>query len=102
MGGNGVEVELTRILGVYGGPEFVVTYRNGDRTSYLMVAFEGRPVGGEPRPDGVEALDARYFTREEMRAVAKLDWLDEILEDVFANRPSTAFRSARWSPPPTA
>ena len=97
---TGLEVELTRILGVYGGPEFVVTYRNGDRTSYLMVVFEGRPIAGEPRPDGVETLDVRYFTREEARAVSTPGWLDEILEDVFANHPHTAYRPARWSPPP--
>ncbi len=97
---TGLEVELTRILGVYGGPEFVVTYRNGDRTSYLMVVFEGRPIAGEPRPDGIETLGVRYFTWEETRAVSTPGWLDEILDDVFANHPHAAFRPARWSPPP--
>lgn len=99
---TGLEVELTRVLGVYGGPEFVVTYRNGDRTSYLMVVFEGRPVAGELRPDGVETLDVRYFTREEAQGATTPDWLHEILEDVFADRPTTAFRPARWAPPPAA
>jgi 8-oxo-dGTP pyrophosphatase MutT (NUDIX family) len=96
---TGLEVELTRIIGVYGGPEFVVTYRNGDRTSYLMVVFEGRPIAGEPRPDGVETLEVRYFAREEARAVSTPSWLNEILEDVFADHPGTAFRPACWSPP---
>lgn len=96
----GLEVELTRILGVYGGPEFVVTYRNGDRTSYLMVVFEGCPVGGDLRPDGVETLEARYFTRAELQGLARPRWLDEILEDAFADRSTTAFRPPRWSPPP--
>ena len=98
---TGLEVELTRILGVYGGPEFIVTYRGGDRTSYLIVVFEGRPIAGKLRPDGVETLEVRYFTREEIRAVSTPGWLNEVLEDVFANRPPTAFRPARWSPPPS-
>ncbi len=97
---TGLQVELTRILGVYGGPEFVVTYRNGDRTSYVMVVFEGKRVAGEPRPDGVETLDVRYFTRDEARAVSTPGWLNEVLDDVFASHPHTAFRPTRWSPPP--
>ena len=97
---TGLEVELVRVLGVYGGPEFVVTYRNGDRTSYLMVVFEGRPVAGELRPDGIETLDVRYFTREEVRGVPTPGWLGEILDDVFADRPRASFRAARWSPSP--
>ena len=67
---TGLEVELTRVLGVYGGPDFIVAYENGDRVSYLMVFFEATPVAGAPRPD-----------------------------DVFGARPGTAFRPPAWSPP---
>lgn len=96
---TGLEVELVRIVGVYGGPEFVVTYDNGDRTSYLMVIFEGRRIGGKLRPDGIEALDARYFSREEVRSVDTPVWLDEILSDVFERPTETAFRPSSWTPP---
>lgn len=33
---TGCEVELLRVLGVYGGPEFRVTYENGDEVGYVM------------------------------------------------------------------
>jgi ADP-ribose pyrophosphatase YjhB (NUDIX family) len=96
---TGLEVELVRIVGVYGGPEFVVNYANGDRTSYLMVIFEGRRIGGELRPDGVEALDAGYFSREQVRSIDTPVWLDQILSDVFENPTETTFRSPSWTPP---
>ncbi len=99
---TGLEIELTVILGVYGGPEFVVTYRNGDQVSYLMVVFEGRRVGGELRPDGLEVLDARYFTEQETKALRRPEWIDEVLADVFSNRAQAAFRQPRWWPPPDA
>ena len=51
---TGLHVAPTRILGLYGGPECHVRYRNGDEVSYLMVVFEARVIGGHPRPDGVE------------------------------------------------
>jgi 8-oxo-dGTP pyrophosphatase MutT (NUDIX family) len=93
---TGLRVEPTRILGVYGGPEFVVQYRNGDRTSYLMVVFEATPTGGTLRPDHVETLDVRYFSREETKTLARPAWLDEVLDDVFA--PDTAPRFRAPSP----
>ena len=40
-------VELTGILGVYGGPEFEVNYSNGDKTSYVMTVFRGKSPLGE-------------------------------------------------------
>lgn len=64
-----------------------------------MIVFAGVPRAGELRPDGVETLDVRYFSREEAQAAETPVWLDEILEDVFADPPVAAFRPARWSPP---
>lgn len=99
---TGLEVDLQRILGVYGGPEFVVTYGNGDQCSYVTVVFEGRPVGGQLRPDGIETLDVRYFAREEVATVRTPGWLDEILNDVFEGPDSAAFRAPEWAPPTPA
>ena len=99
---TGLEVELTRILGVYGGPEFVVNYQNGDRTSYLMVVFEGTRRVGELRPDGVETLDARFFAREEIDRLRRPAWLDEVVEDAYAGHRGAAFRGATWSAHPVA
>lgn len=95
---TGLAVELVRILGVYGGPEFIVHYRNGDRTSYLMVVFEARTIGGEARPDGIETLEVRYFTHDDVQAISRPPWLDAVLDDVFANRDHTAFRPPEWLP----
>jgi len=92
---TGLEVQITGLLGAYGGPEFVVTYANGDRTSYVMLVFEGRPVGGELRPDGVETLEVRYFDRDEVRTLATPGWLAEVLDGVLGGTP---FRPASWTP----
>jgi len=99
---TGLEVDLTRIVGVYGGPEFVVTYGNGDQCSYMTVVFEGRPIGGQLRPDGIETLDVRYFAREDVATLRTPVWLEEILSDVFEERNSTSFRPSDWAPPASA
>lgn len=99
---TGLEVDLARIVGVYGGPEFVVTYGNGDQCSYLTVVFEGLPTGGQLRPDGIETLDVRYFAREEVAMVRTPVWLEEVLRDVFDGPGATAFRPSGWAPPGAA
>ena len=42
---TGLLVEPTRIIGVYGGPQFRLTYPNGDVVSYVGIAFAARVVG---------------------------------------------------------
>ncbi len=56
-----VLVEPTRIVGVYGGPEFSVVYHNGDRAMWVVTIFEGRVLDGEPRPGDDETIDAAWF-----------------------------------------
>lgn len=61
----GVFVEPTELMGVFGGPEFCVTYPNGDVVAYTTILFKAHIVGGTLKPDGVEIAEMRYFTREE-------------------------------------
>jgi 8-oxo-dGTP pyrophosphatase MutT (NUDIX family) len=96
---TGLHVALTRILGVFGGPEFVVRYANGDRTSYLMVVFEGRVEGGTERPDGDEILELRWFAREHLDALALSAWMHEVLDEALSGRADAGFRPAGWTPP---
>lgn len=96
---TGLHVDLTGILGVYGGPEFSTTYSNGDRVSFLMTVFEGRPLGGELRPDGEETLRVAYFSRDELREVEVQTWVPPVLENAWANRSKPHFAPPTWSPP---
>jgi len=75
---TGVDVDLVSILGVFGGPEFRVTYRNGDQVGYVMTVFEARMAGGEPTPDLDETLDVGFFTRDQVGALDVADWLPTV------------------------
>lgn len=63
---SGLEVELTGILAAVGGPEFRITYPNGDQAAYVSTVYAARVTGGEARPDGEETDELRWFTREEL------------------------------------
>jgi ADP-ribose pyrophosphatase YjhB (NUDIX family) len=43
---TGLIVSPDRIAGVYGGPEFVVSYPGGDEAQYVITAFQCTPRGG--------------------------------------------------------
>ena len=62
----GVVVELGSILGVFGGPEYNVTYPNGDRSAYVVTAFDATVVDGVPRPDGDETSEVGWFSPNEL------------------------------------
>lgn len=87
---TGLRVEPVRVAGVYGGPEFIVTYPNGDETQYVIIAFECAVTGGEPRPDGDETMEVRFWSQRETAGLPMPPWLPAILPDAFA-RAGTAF-----------
>ena len=62
----GVEVRLTRLLDVLGGPDYEVTYPNGDRVAYVSTVYEAAIVAGDPAPADGELSKVAWFTREEL------------------------------------
>ncbi|MEQ4301686.1 NUDIX domain-containing protein [Plantactinospora sp. B6F1] len=65
----GVEVRLTRLLDVLGGPEFEVTYPHGDRAAYVTAVYRAEIVAGIPRPDGDEVGEVGWFDPAELAAL---------------------------------
>jgi 8-oxo-dGTP pyrophosphatase MutT (NUDIX family) len=96
---TGLHVELLRLLGVYGGPQFTTTYRNGDAVSFAMMVFEGRAIGGELRADGEEALELAWFSPEDLAAVPHQPWVLAVLRNALGDRGRAHFDPPRWQPP---
>jgi 8-oxo-dGTP pyrophosphatase MutT (NUDIX family) len=83
---TGCIVNLTKILGVYGGPEFQVQYQNGDKTGYVMIVFQAEIISGELIPDGDEIQDIQFFTFEETKSLTSGIWLPTVLNDIYTNK----------------
>jgi 8-oxo-dGTP pyrophosphatase MutT (NUDIX family) len=67
----GVVLRLGPIRAVLGGPEFRMTYPNGDQTSYVSTVFDATVLRGTPKPDGDETSAVGWWEpdrlpREEM------------------------------------
>lgn len=65
----GVEIRLGRLLDVLGGPDYEVTYPNGDRTAYVTTVYEASVIEGVPAPADGELSDVGWFTREELTEI---------------------------------
>jgi 8-oxo-dGTP pyrophosphatase MutT (NUDIX family) len=96
---TGFVVRLTRLVGVFGGPDHVVHYRNGDRASYVSATFEAVFDAGSARPDGDEVIEVRFVTRAEAASLRTSPWLPEILDAVFGSPSASSFRPPTWTPP---
>jgi len=77
----GVVVELTGIRGVVGGPQFRMTYPNGDLVSYVPTIFDARVIDGEPRADGDETIDVAWFTTSQLADAALSEFTIALLGD---------------------
>jgi 8-oxo-dGTP diphosphatase len=86
---TGVHVVPERIVGVYGGPELVMCYPNGDQISVLSVTFACRPIGGEPHVNDDESLEVRYFSPDTLPDIA--DWHRIRIEHALCNDPRAYF-----------
>jgi ADP-ribose pyrophosphatase YjhB (NUDIX family) len=93
---TGYEVELIRVLGVYGGPGYRLTYANGDVVSYVSIAFEARVTGGRARPDGEETSEVGWFTEDELRIMPLTIWGREMSADLLAGHPAARFPVPHW------
>jgi 8-oxo-dGTP pyrophosphatase MutT (NUDIX family) len=87
---TGYEVALTRIIGVYAGPEFRLTYPNGDVVAYASVSFAARIVGGAPDVEGDETAELAWLTLPETLSLALEPHTRILVTDAF--RPESQAR----------
>lgn len=94
---TGLRVRLTGLVGVFGGPDFIVHYRNGHRTSYVMTVFEAVADDTTATPDGGEIVEVRYVSRRERGGLRIAGWMPEVLDAIFLERQG-CFRPPVWLP----
>jgi len=83
----GVDVELTGLRDVAGGPEYRMTYPNGDRTAYVSIVFDARVTGGALRADGDETSEARWFSVGELAEADLNNFSRSLLRELGALAP---------------
>jgi ADP-ribose pyrophosphatase YjhB (NUDIX family) len=62
---TGIEVEITRLSGIYSDPRHVIAYDNGEVRQEFSLCFHAKPVGGELRTSS-ESREARWISRDSL------------------------------------
>jgi 8-oxo-dGTP pyrophosphatase MutT (NUDIX family) len=98
-GETGLYTHPIRLLGVYGGPFCVVTYPNGDRTSYVMTVFECTVRGGTLQASSDETTAAVFVAADELAAYPTSAWVRHILPGLYDRSRAAHFEAPSWQPP---
>lgn len=79
----GVSVRLGPVLAVLGGPEYRMTYPNGDETSYVVTVFAAEVTGGTPTPDGDETSAVEWWEPDRLPLDDKSTLTNALLRDAL-------------------
>ena len=60
------DIQLIRLVDVLGGPDYQVSYPNGDRAAYITAVYEARIINGTPAPGDGELSELAWFTPAEL------------------------------------
>lgn len=94
---TGLTVEPVRLIGAFGGPNFVVRYDNGDETQYVMCVFECSRISGELRASNDEVTEARFVSEAEFATLAVPEWTREVLPLCYARPLEPIIQTSRQS-----
>jgi len=95
---TGLIVRPRRIIGVFGGPEFLIRYPHGDISYYTTIAFSGEIEGGSLRPRDGEMSELGYFNAPACESLTMSPSSRIIARQTFAALDSPYFEEARWRP----
>jgi 8-oxo-dGTP pyrophosphatase MutT (NUDIX family) len=95
---TGLLVKLDGLIGIFGGPEFLVHYPNGDVTYYTTLAFRGSVVGGSHEPGDGEFSALGYFNESDCESLEMSPSSRVISKHAFAAADQPYFASATWAP----
>ncbi|WP_153004372.1 NUDIX hydrolase, partial [Microbacterium testaceum] len=90
---TGALVRIRGIVGVYGGESMMVTYPNGDKVGYVTTAYDCE-LRSDAVADQDELIEVGWFSRDEIKTLARRDWIDRVIADVPARRRLSVIRSA--------
>lgn len=98
---TGLDVEPVRLIGVYGGPNYRVTGKEGVQTSIVGFVFDCKVTGGTLQPDGVETVALAYVDPQIVYKNLGLPPELEPFAEQIVNTPGPAFfEPPSWTPTP--
>jgi ADP-ribose pyrophosphatase YjhB (NUDIX family) len=96
---TGLIVKLDALMAVFGGPEFLIHYPNGDVAYYITIAFRGSIMGGSHEPMDGEFSELQYFSQTECDGLVMSPSSRLISRHAFEASSRPYFTQPTWTPP---
>ena len=88
---TGLEVRVTRLVGVYTTPDMLISYPDGNKIQPVTFSFEAEITGGELGLSN-ETLDFGWYTVAEIEAMDTLEHHIIRIHDSVKNLPEAVFQ----------
>jgi len=88
---TGLEVEVTRLVGVYTSPNIMLEYADGNKIQPVAFSFEAEVVGGELGLSD-ETTEYGYIAVDVLDTVDLMEHHRERIEDAVKDRVAAFFR----------
>ena len=88
---TGLQVRLTRLVGVYSDPNVVVAYPDGARFQFVSFCFAAEIAGGRLGASD-ETSECGYYSLPEARRMDVMDDHRQRIEDAFAGHEAAFVR----------
>ena len=88
---TGLEVRVTRLVGIYTSLDLIIEYADGDRCQPIAMTFEADVVGGELRLSD-ETTDYGYFLVDRLDDLDLMEHSLEQIRDAVKNLPDAIIK----------
>jgi len=88
---TGLEVRVTRLVGIYTSPDLIIEYADGNRWQPVAMTFEAEVVGGELRLSD-ETTDYGYFLVDRLDDVDLMEHHLERIQDAAKTLPDAIIK----------
>ncbi len=88
---TGLDVQVTRLVGVYTSQDIMVEYADGNRIQPVAFSFEAEVVGGELGLSD-ETTEYGYIAVDELDNIDLMEHHRQRVEDAIENRAAAFFR----------
>ena len=88
---TGLQVRVTRLVGIYTDPDAIVEYEDGNRYQALDLTFEADVIGGEPVLTD-ETTDFGYFSVDSLDDLDVMEDNLEMILDAVKQLPETVVK----------
>ena len=95
---TGLLVRPRALIGVFGGPRFVVRYDNGDETQYVMSVYECSIVSGEIASSTDETTACRFISETEFHTLPVAQWTRDVRPRCYSHVTQPVIGEVTWRP----